>query len=118
MKVNLNIKHKFANDCISFNTKGILDEKDNILIYSEEKNTKVKFFLSENILLRETDEMIMELNFINDKITTSKIYLKKLRQEMFLKIKTLKIICEDNIYKIVYQIENDSPIEYQVQLIK
>ena len=118
MKVSLKVKVESADNCIKLNTKGILNEKTNILTYSEEKNTKVRLNFDKNELIRENEEIIMNLCFVPGKKTSAKIYMKEMHQEIFLELKTIEIVKKSSFYKVIYQIEGTHINEYSLELEK
>lgn len=118
MKVSLKIQIKSDDNCANFSIKGILNDKTNILTYSEDKNTKVKLFFDKDELIRENDEFIMKLCFLENEITTMSIYMKTLNQEINMNINTLEIIKKHNFYRVVYVIEDSTKNEYILELEK
>lgn len=118
MKVRLKIQIKSEDNYINFDTNGILNDKTNILTYSEDKKTKVKLFFDKDKLVRENDEFIMTFCFIENKITTISMYMKELNQQINMDINTLKIIKKDKFYKVIYTIEDSTKNEYILELEK
>ena len=118
MKANLKIQIKSDDNYTNFNIKGILNDKSNILTYSEDKNTKVKLFFDKDELIRENDEFIMKFCFLENEITTMSIYMKRLNQEINMNINTLEITKKHNFYKVIYIIEDSTKNEYILELEK
>ena len=59
----------------------------------------------------------MEYEFIENKITTGKIFVKDLRKEINVDIKTNKIKKQDDNIEIKFNVENNEFI-YKVEVIK
>lgn len=118
MKVSLKIQIKSEDNYINFNTKGILNDKTNILTYSEDKNTKVKLFFDKNELVRENDKFVMNFCFLENEISVMSMYMKELNQVISMNINTLEIIKKDNFYKVIYIVEDSTKNEYILELEK
>lgn len=118
MKVSLKVEIKSEDNYTKLNTNGILNEKLNILTYGEEKNTKVKLYLDKDELVRENAEFIMKLSFIKGKTTNINIYMKDIKQEINMQLKTLEIIKNSMFYKVIYIVEGSTENQYIVELKK
>lgn len=115
-KVNLKISLKQSNISeITFNTVGYYNESK-IIYYDKETNVKNIYDLIDDHLIRENDEMIINLTFLDE--NKSKMELKKSNSIISIPLKTLNIDKNENRIQINYKIEEDNfdyNIEYEVQ---
>lgn len=86
-------------------TKAILLDKK--LKYQENDQTKVNFNYTNNELLRENKEIKMKYLFSEKKETTGTIYLKDIKKNIDIPIKTSKIKRKNNSIHIEYTINNN-----------
>ena len=98
----------------NFNIKGV--KTDNSIKYSEDNNTKTIYFINENKLVRDTNELKIELYFSTEKETTGTIYYKKLKKKYYILIKTKIINITKTSINIDYLIENNE-FNYRIEEI-
>lgn len=89
-----------------------IEIKNNKISYQEEDKTLVLYHQQEKRLIRENDQLYMEFDFKNDKAI---VYIKSLKKETNLKIKTNKIIQDKNLIDIDYYLE-DEHYQYKIQM--
>lgn len=110
----IKIKAEIINndDITSYETQAII--QDDILKYTEDKNTKVIYNLEDHTLLRENDNIKMFYSFKTNK---GLIEAKELGKVIDLDIKVHEIKRDKNNIKVHYEIDKDEFI-YKVGEIK
>lgn len=106
-KIRINTVLKTDRDNLTLNVKGIL--KDNEIIYKD-NDVLTKLNIEKNILIRETNEYRIIMNFDNNKLL---YYLKEFDKTLEDKIEVKKIVKKDNYFNINYII-NDILYEYEI----
>lgn len=102
MKKNAIVKIKNKEETIK--EKVEIESKNNKISYLENKKTKVLFDLEKEILMRENKEIYMELFFKEEKAI---IYIKNLRKNIEIVLKTKKIDISNNKIVIQYEMEKN-----------
>lgn len=90
----------------------IIEEQDGIYYFSLKDNSRHRFSIKDKNLIRETSEMMLELDFKNEK--NSKIYLKKEHLEYSLDLKTKKWEITPKAIKIEYELNEE---EYLFKIV-
>ena len=90
----------------------IIEEQDGIYYFSLKDNSRHRFSIKDKNLIRETGEMMLELDFKNEK--NSKIYLKKEHLEYSLDLKTRKCEITPKAIKIEYELNE---VEYLFKIV-
>ena len=99
------------------NYKAIYLKDKQVLKYQEDDKTNVTLNLKDNILIRENNEIYMKYIFIKNNITESNILIKDLDKNINIKIKTNKILKQDKIYELEYEIiESNEKFIYKVKM--
>ena len=94
--------------------KGILNEKTNIITYSDKDNTLNKLFLNHKKLLRTSSEQSMLINFNIGQIT----YETSDGIDLKINIKVISIQSEKDYFKAKYSINDEDKFEYKVVIKK
>ena len=110
-KVLLDITIKNSDDIINFESEGILDEKNNILIYDQDK-VKNTLYLNDDVLEREGRDSIIKLSFNEE---TSSIFLKDTDITLNLEVSVLNVEKKEGNYRVYYIVENKERIEYEIK---
>ena len=113
IKVKIQIKNNHGDN--KFDTIAIL--QDEVIKYTEEDNTKVKYNYKNNELIRENNELLMKYSFNSDKITKGEILVKELDRNLDIEIKTKSIDRKDNDLKVEFSIEDEKFI-YRIEEVK
>ncbi len=103
IKISVRIKSNIKN----YNVKTNAILQDDILKYQENKDIMVKFIYHTNNLIRETKDIKLNYIFDEKQETLGKIYIKNLKKELNVLIKTIKIKRNKNDLNIIYEIENE-----------
>lgn len=114
-KINVSINIKNNEETKNIKVPAIIQE--NVLKYKEDNDTIARFNYQNNSLFRENHELRMEYQFNIKKATTGKIYIKDLKKDILVTIKTKQLERQENAIKIVFTIENNEFI-YQIEVIK
>lgn len=113
--VFIKAKIKTKDEELSFEGKGIFNENKNLIKYQDNKAV-LSIFLDEDIMLRETDDIILSYKFIENEKTNFEVFLKDLKQSGFVPMKTFNINKDKTTYEVIYQIEgNDFKHEFKVE---
>ncbi len=93
-----------------------IKNKDTISYLSD--NTKYKLKIKNTVtLIRETDEFIHYMEFIQNKTTTTKYFIKSLNSELSIDIITDKLDISDNYLLIEYTTkENNTKYIYKLEM--
>ena len=113
-KVLLNITIKNSDDIINFESEGILDEENNILIYDQDK-VKNTLYLNDDVLEREGIDSIIKLNFNEKNNDESNIFLKGTNITLNLEVSVLNVEKKAGSYRVYYIVENKERIEYEIK---
>ena len=99
--------------------KAILKKDQKEFLYNEQDNkkTKVKYNCLKKELIRENKELLMIFNFDETKNTFCKIFIKDLKKDIYLSIKTTSIYEDNNRIEINYLLENEA-YKYKIEVIK
>lgn len=102
----IHFKATINNGKDNITTEGIGNYKEkNLLInYKEEDNTSVLLNLSEKKLIRENDEMLLEIDFCNN---NNSIYVKEFSKKIYLDISNVTTIIKENSFNLGYELENN-----------
>ena len=79
-------------------------EKVNNKINYQEDNTNVLYDIDNKLLIRDNNEMYMELDFVKE---IGNIYMKELKKSIDINLKVNKIISDENHIEIEYKLENE-----------
>lgn len=90
----------------------LIEEQEQIIYFSLKDNSKNRLSIQDKILTRETEEILLELDFKNSK--NSLIYLKKEHLEYRLDIKVVEYEIKMPQIKIRYILNNE---EYLFEII-
>ena len=93
------------NKKITENLTGSLES--GIISYKENNDTYVYLDINRNELIRENDEMVLKFLFEENKETIGIVFIKELKKELEIILKTDTIKKEDNKYYVTYEIENN-----------
>lgn len=113
--INLKISIITSTEKIEFETKGYYQKDQEILIYKEKDNTTVKYDYKENILIRENSSISLKYKFNKEKLTKGKVFIKDLKNELEIVIKTKEIIINKQNIDITYMIDQES-FNYKVEV--
>lgn len=91
-----------------------IGEYNNNLIKYINKDSSIILDLKKNILIKENDESIVKLSFINEKNTKGIYLLKSINQEFILDIYTKTISSINNEFNVIYTISENDEINYKV----
>lgn len=114
LKIELNSKY---NSTI-FETTGIIDKKNNILIYDDNERTKTSLNLERNFLMRENSIMKSNVQFNENKSSYLSIYLKEESQNLDINIFTKSIVKNDEFIEFIYLVNDVEQFTYKIQFIK
>lgn len=98
-----------------YETTAILD--GNILKYKEEDTTTVIYNYKNNELLRENNDLRLNIIFQKNKETKGNMYIKDIDKELNISVNTKKIIKRNNNIEIEYYIDNNHFL-YRIEEIK
>jgi hypothetical protein len=110
-KINIIYKIKNNDNIKSDKVRAIF--LDGIITYNEE-NSIVKYNYNKNILHRETNDLILNYDFNEEK---ANIFIKELHSEMNPILQVINIDRKDNNIKIKYKLEEEI-IEYELKELK
>ena len=99
-KAKISLKTKEDN----INYKKEIEIKNNKINYLED-DTNVLFDIDKRLLIRDNEDIYMEYDFLNK---NGFFYIKELKCEAQVIIDVEKIIIEDNLIEIVYNIDNNN----------
>lgn len=114
-KININVTITNPDEKTNFKTPAIIS--DGFMKYREPNNTLVIFNYEEKKLTRENEELKMNYIFDKEQETTGSIYIKDIKNNIALKIKTNKIKIDNNDIDIDFNIE-DNNFNYRIEEIK
>ena len=107
-------------------TNGVVDEynllgtvEDNVIKYKESNKlqSSLSFDIKKCILIKDNIDYKIELKFKKNKMTTSKIYLKKDDKNLDLDVETIDLDISDNNIYVKYKILASSEIvEYSLKI--
>lgn len=95
-----------------FIEKVIIEEKNNKINYKEQINTNVLFDKNNLILIRENNEIYMELSF---KEKNAFIFIKDLRKNIEMKLKSVKTNITEKEITISYVLEDENYL-YKIEM--
>lgn len=95
-----------------FVEKITIEEKNNKINYQEKSNTNVLFDKNNLILIRENNEIYMELSF---KEKTALVFIKDLRKNIEMKLKSVKTNITEKELAISYVLENEKYL-YKIEM--
>lgn len=95
-----------------FIEKVIIEEKNNKINYKEQINTNVLFDKNNLILIRENNEIYMELSF---KEKNALIFIKDLRKNIEMKLKSVKTNITEKEITISYVLEGENYL-YKIEM--
>lgn len=98
--------------------KGIIDEKRNILTYEDKDNARVSLFMDLNKLIRENDKYKIDLYFIENENTESRMLLKENNAYVVFNIKTLNLKSNKYYFSVKYTVEEGETISYSLRVLK
>lgn len=115
----MNIKITLKNDDIISEENYIAKITDKKIVYYE-KEYKVTILLSENLkLIRENDDIKIELEFISNTKTIGKCLLKKENLVTYLDVFTDYVIMEENLIIVNYNvITTEQNVLYRLEMLK
>ena len=113
-KVLLNVTIKNNEGVVNFETKGILSEKNNILIYNQDE-VKNTLYIDKDILEREAKDSIIKLYFNKESINDSNIFLKGTDLAIKIELSVSNLEKTTNRYKVCYVVEDRERIEYEIK---
>ena len=102
MQRKAKISLKTKEETINYSTE--IDIKNNKINYMEDE-TNVLFDMNNKLLVRDNKDIYMEYDFSNKK---GFFYIKELRCEASVIIDIEKIVIEDNLIEIIYNIDNNN----------
>ena len=114
-KIKAIIRVENANKIEEFKTNVII--QDNFLKYKEKDNTTMIIDTKNNILVRENNNIKIEIPFSKNNKTIGRINLKEMNKVLNVEVKTNKIEKENNNIEINYEIEKQKFI-YNMEEIK
>ena len=95
-----------------FVEKITIEEKNNKINYKEQINTNVLFDKNNLILIRENNEIYMELSF---KEKNALIFIKDLRKNIEMKLKSVKTNITEKEITISYVLEDENYL-YKIEM--
>lgn len=114
-KININVTITSLDTKTNFTTVAIIS--DGLMKYREPNNTLVIFNYAEKSLTRDNEELKMNYIFDREKDTNGILYIKELKKEMNVKIKTKNIKIENNDIDIKFNIE-ENEFQYRIEEIR
>ncbi len=105
-RVQINTRLIAEDQTISFHGKGIYDKKTNTLKFKD-KDAKITILLKENILIRETEEVILSYKFMKEEPTRFEIFIKDLNKTGFLEMKTELLSKKESTFEVKYQLDGN-----------
>lgn len=117
MKKNIKILLISGSEKIEFETPAVINKEKHELTYIEkdELKTITKFNYKQKILTRKNKELSLIYSFDEGKETEGELTVNSINRSTYLKIKTNKIIEENNIIKIDFNVENEH-LKYQIEV--
>ncbi len=118
--IRLKVKGNLKN--ISENTEDLIEtfaikNKNKITYHFNDTTYKITIIDNQLILIRENDEFTHKFIFDIDNITKSEYYIKELRTDIEMSIKTNKLIIDDKKIIIEYIIiDNDNKYSYTLDM--
>ncbi len=113
-KAKITIKN---DDSISEEVYTIIKTKNKI--FYQEKEYKTTIILDNFKIIRESNECIIELNFIPNKNTNGKYLLKENNKQIDLDILTDYLIIEDNLLILKYKVlTTDQDVIFKLESVK
>lgn len=94
-----------------------LKEKKQLYYVDKDKEKTVNLFdYDNNILMRDNENIYLELKFKRNKITQNKLLIKEINSTTYISIKTNDIIISENLILLDYNIDNEHYI-YKIEKI-
>ncbi len=91
---------------------GILDSRG---LRFQENGTKVFLSFSEDVLIRENEELYLRYVFLKNRETLNEVTLKKENYRLPLLIHTLELMHKENFYYVKYRLQEErKEVTYQV----
>lgn len=88
---------------------------DNVIKYIDLVNNKFVVKINKNILIKETNDSVIKIDFNKNIIS---ILLKEYNKEFYKDIKTLSLSHDNNIYYVKYKLIDENIInEYQIEIL-
>ncbi len=106
-KVLIKAKIISKDDCQIYEGEGKYDPKKKIIKY-QDQNALVTLFINDDILLRETAEIILSYKYKENSENDFEIYLKDTKRCGYVKLKTYQIKRNDNKYEVEYNIDGNN----------
>lgn len=118
MNRNLKVRLVSNENTIEYQTKCILNKKDNTLKYIEndDLNTIAVFNLNDYTLTRRNSNMRLRYTFIENETTKGEVEINDLSSLVTLDIKTHNIKKDENKLSIEFEVE-DEQILYDIEVI-
>lgn len=110
MQKQARISLKTNDDNIEYNKA--IEFKNNKINYLEDATTNVLFDIDKKLLIRDTKDIYLEYDFLNKK---GLIYIKELKSESSVDIEVEKIIIEDSLIEIIYNVDNNN-YHYMIEM--
>lgn len=100
-----------------FETKSVINEKDNTIKYVEndELKTIVKLDLKDYTLTRKNKNMRLRYHFDLNEVTKGELEVTGMNTKMFLNIETRRIERKENNVEIEFLVENDK-FKYNIEV--
>lgn len=112
-KIRINVYTNMDNHEENVIHKAIAD--NDVIKYIDSDNNKFVVDCNKNILMKENDEFIINIDFGNNLIS---IAMKEYQKEFKKEIKTLAINNDNNIYYVKYKLIDENVInEYQIKFL-
>ena len=115
-KINIKVTLISEDDIKEENYHAIFQKEEDVITYQEQDQTITKINKKGSKLRRENKELIMEFSFDEGKETLGKLHIKNLNKNLNLKVKTNKILKEENKLEIEYELENQK-YTYKLEVI-
>lgn len=110
MQKKAKISLKTKEDNIKYDK--IIEFKNNKINYLEDDNTNVLFDIDKKLLIRDNETIYMEYDFLNKK---GFFHIKEVMLETEVNIEIEKLIIEDNLIEIIYNID-DNNYRYMIEM--
>ena len=117
MKVKLRVKIDSSEEKKEFYTDGIFNEKQNILIYSDDRAIN-KFEFDKQILTRKSNNVEIKLFFSEQKESYYDIFLNEYNKNVKEIINVKELIKKENYFEVKYSTNLNNNITYIIEIIK
>lgn len=116
--INIHTILKTQEKTYEYDVPAIYKEEDGIIIYREkdDQNTKTSFNYRTKELIRENDSLKMYYPFNKDKNSQGTIFVKEFGRNMYLTIKTTKLVRRDKNIEIEFIVEGQLPFNYKIEV--